>query len=105
MSCKRDWKEVFQVDGIKLVNKLVNMKVVKTGMFEAKTHFSELVQKVQEEGLVYCITKRGEPVAELRPIGGGARKKVLPFGYGKGTVTHMAEDFDAPLEEFREYSE
>lgn len=79
------------------------MKVIKTGMFEAKTHFSELVKKVQEEGVTYCITKRGEPVAELRPLGGGNPGRKLPFGYGKGTVTHMAEDFDELLEVFQDY--
>jgi len=79
------------------------MKVKKTGIFEAKTHLSELVQKVQEEGVTYCITKRGKPVAELRPVGGGKRRVRLPFGYGKQTVIHMADDFDAPLEEMKEY--
>lgn len=47
------------------------MKSRETGIFAAKTHFSELVQKVQEEGVTYCITKRGKPVAELRPVGTG----------------------------------
>lgn len=81
------------------------MKVIETGIFEAKTHLSEMVQRVKEEGVVYCITKRGEPVAELHPIGGGAKPKRLAFGYGRGTVTHMADDFDAPLDDFREYME
>jgi len=81
------------------------VKIVETGIFEAKTHFSELVRKVREEGTIYRITKRGEPVAELRPIGKAAQSRRLPFGYGEGTVTHMADDFDAPLEDFREYME
>ena len=79
------------------------MEPIRTGIFEAKTHLSELIQKVQEEGVTYCITKRGEPVAELRPIGAGKAKKSLTFGYGKGTVTHMAEDFDKPLDVFEDY--
>lgn len=79
------------------------MTVKKTGIFEAKTHLSEMVQKVQEEGVTYCITKRGKPVAELRPVGGGKRHVRLPFGYGKQTVIHMADDFDAPLEQMKEY--
>jgi prevent-host-death family protein len=44
------------------------VEIRETGIFEAKTHFSELVQRVQEEGVIYCITKRGKPVAELRPV-------------------------------------
>ncbi len=78
------------------------MKTRETGIFEAKTHLSELVQKFQEEGVNYSITKRGKPVAELRQVGQGTKRR-LPFGYGKKTVLHMAEDFDAPLEDFKDY--
>ena len=38
------------------------------GAFEAKTHLSELIAVV-EAGEVVRITRRGKPVAELRPIG------------------------------------
>lgn len=37
------------------------------GVFETKTHLSEIIQKVQE-GQTYYITKRGKQVAELRPM-------------------------------------
>ncbi len=37
------------------------------GAFEAKTHLSELLAAV-EAGEVVRITRRGRPVAELRPI-------------------------------------
>ena len=43
------------------------MKVESIGTFEAKTRFSELIEKVQR-GQVFCITKRGKPVARL--VGG-----------------------------------
>lgn len=81
------------------------MKPEEYGVFETKTHLSELVQRVEEEGATFCITKRGKPVAELRPIGGAQQRARLPFGYRKGSVTHMADDFDAPLDDFREYME
>jgi hypothetical protein len=33
-----------------------------------------------------------------------AEKKPQPvFGSGKGLITYMADDFDAPLEDFKEY--
>jgi prevent-host-death family protein len=35
------------------------------GAFEAKTHLSELLEKVKQ-GRVHRITKHGKPVAELR---------------------------------------
>ena len=84
---------------------LVELKVQETGLFEAKTHLSEMVAKVEKRGVVYRITKRGKPVAELRPIGGERAKVRLPFGYGEGTVPHIAPDFDAPLDDMRDYLE
>jgi antitoxin (DNA-binding transcriptional repressor) of toxin-antitoxin stability system len=41
------------------------VKIQSIGAFEAKTRLSELLDKVQR-GQVFCITKRGTPVAELR---------------------------------------
>ncbi len=49
------------------------MKVQSIGLFEAKTRLSELVEKVQR-GQVFCITKRGKLVAELRTPAGAARR-------------------------------
>ena len=37
------------------------------GAFEAKTHLSELLAAV-EAGEMITITRRGKPVAELRPV-------------------------------------
>ncbi len=79
------------------------MKIQETGLFEAKTHLSEMVAKVEKSGAVYVITKRGKPVAELRPLGGGKKTVRLPFGYGAGTVPHLAADFDAPLDDMADY--
>ncbi len=37
------------------------------GTFEAKTHFSEIIDEVQK-GRHYTITKRGKPVAKIIPF-------------------------------------
>ena len=37
------------------------------GSFEAKTHFSQIIQDV-EQGAGYVITKRGKPVAKIIPF-------------------------------------
>jgi prevent-host-death family protein len=37
------------------------------GTFEAKTHFSEIIEDVQN-GNDYVITKRGKPVAKIIPF-------------------------------------
>ncbi len=41
------------------------MKVLEVGAFEAKTHFSQLLDEV-EKGAVVRINRRGKPVAVLR---------------------------------------
>ncbi len=77
------------------------MKQTETGIFEMKTHLSEFIKKV-ERGQSFIITKRGKPVAELRPPTGGQKVR-LKRGYGKGALIFMAPDFDAPLPDFEEY--
>jgi prevent-host-death family protein len=37
------------------------------GTFDAKTHFSEIIEEVQK-GKNYTITKRGKPVAKIIPF-------------------------------------
>jgi len=37
------------------------------GTFEAKTHFSQLIERV-ENGADFVITKRGKPVAKIIPF-------------------------------------
>ncbi|MDO8679351.1 MAG: type II toxin-antitoxin system prevent-host-death family antitoxin [Acidobacteriota bacterium] len=69
------------------------------GAFEAKTRLSELLEKVSR-GHVYRITKRGKPVAELRPVADGAGRPT--FGEDKGRIT-MREDFEAPLDDMKAY--
>ena len=69
------------------------------GAFGAKTHLSELLQQVRL-GQVFVITRRGKPVAELRPVAPGQRSSVL--GLYKGRLK-VAADFKAPLEGFEGY--
>ena len=69
------------------------------GAFEAKTRLSELLDNVSR-GRVYRITKRGTPIAELRPITTGLGRP--SFGADRGRVV-MADDFDAPLDDMKSY--
>ena len=80
-------------------NRLVRMKTIQIGAFEAKTHLSELLEKVGR-GQAFFITKRGRPVAELRPAATTERRP--RFGCDRGRVT-VSKDFDAPLSDFQEY--
>ena len=43
--------------------------VVKIGVRELKNRASEIVREVREAQTSYVVTLRGEPVAELRPLG------------------------------------
>lgn len=55
-------------------------------------------------GLSVVITQNGEPVARL--VGEGPPKREpRKSGTLKGTVLYMAPDFDAPLDDFKEYME
>jgi len=76
------------------------MKTKTIGAFEAKTHLSELLERVRQ-GQVYRISKRGRAVAELRPL---THPQCRPrFGGDAGRVT-VGADFDEPLSEMEPYT-
>jgi prevent-host-death family protein len=69
------------------------------GAFEAKTRLSELLEQVSR-GRTYRITRRGKPVAELRPL---ATADTWPaFGADRGRI-EMNDDFDAPIADMKAY--
>jgi prevent-host-death family protein len=78
------------------------MKNQDIGTLEAKTRLSEILSEV-EQGRHFYITRHGKRVAELTPI--KRERKKPKFGCGKGVFTHIAADFDGPLDDFREYME
>ena len=67
---------------------------------EAKTHLLDLIQAAMKGEDVY-ILQDDHPVVQLVPV--EQPKRHARFGSAKGLVT-MAEDFDAPLEDFSEYT-
>jgi prevent-host-death family protein len=66
-------------------------------MHEAKSTLSQLVKRA-EAGEDVIIARNGKPVVRLTRI--QALKRKLPWGALHGT---MAEDFDEPLDEFKDY--
>ena len=52
------------------------MSTTSVGVHEAKTHLSDLLRRV-EAGETVTITRRGEPVAELRPPAEAVRRDRL----------------------------
>jgi prevent-host-death family protein len=75
--------------------------IKEVGAFEAKTHLSRLLDEVAAGETIY-ITKHGKRVAELRPTEPPKRNHAKR-GCAKGAGFYMAPDFDAPLEEFKDY--
>jgi antitoxin (DNA-binding transcriptional repressor) of toxin-antitoxin stability system len=56
-----------------------------------------------QEHRVKVITENNQPVARLTAT--TPSRPVRKLGTLKGTVLYMAPDFDAPLEDFKEYME
>jgi len=79
---------------------LNSMKMIEVGAFEAKTHLSKLLDAVENGDRVF-ITRHGKRIAELSPV---KNPKKARFGCAKGPGFYMAPDFDAPLDDFKEYS-
>lgn len=75
------------------------MAVKEVGTFEAKTNLSNLLDKV-EQGQVFYITRHGKRVAELRPVAQPHKNRVP--GTMKGQIS-MSDDFDVPLDDFKDY--
>ncbi len=72
---------------------------------EAQARLPEVVRNLQPGEEVF-ITENNEPVATLT---GKVPKLAKPRrpgpGLCKGMITYMSEDFDAPLEDMKEYME
>lgn len=68
-------------------------------LHHAETRLSELVRQAAR-GEDVILTEGGEPVAKIIPL----RRSRGPreFGSARGLI-HMSDDFDEPLEDFREY--
>lgn len=68
-------------------------------MHEAKSNLSRLVKRAAA-GEEITIAKNGKPIALLTRLPSKAKK--IPWDIFKGKM-EMTEDFDAPLEVFKEY--
>ena len=70
---------------------------------EAQLNLKDVIDQVAA-GQEIIITRNQQPVARL--VSELPKKKLRPApGLGKGSIIYMAPDFNAPLEEFKEYTE
>lgn len=72
----------------------------KIGIFETKTHLSELIERV-ERGETFHITKRGHTVAVLQPP--VPDRLPLVRGCARNAGYRMAPDFDSTSDDFADY--
>jgi len=67
---------------------------------EAKARLSELIQKAML-GEEVIIARDNRPVAKLIALRPAKQRRKL--GSAKGKILYIAPDFDAPLEDFKDY--
>jgi len=68
----------------------------------AKTHLSRWINRVLE-GEDVVITRGKVPVGMLKPVATAVKQSRI--GGKPKLIVHMAEDFDAPLDDFKDYME
>ena len=71
---------------------------------EAQSHLAEIIRQLGP-GEEVVLTEHDRPVARLIATEAESRQKPRRLGTLKGTVLYMAPDFDAPLDDFKEYME
>lgn len=68
----------------------------------AQATLADLIRRLAP-GDEVVITEGDRPVARLIPTPPDPPLKLRQLGTMKGTVLYMADDFDAPLDDFAEY--
>ncbi|HEX3068900.1 MAG TPA: type II toxin-antitoxin system Phd/YefM family antitoxin [Thermoanaerobaculia bacterium] len=71
---------------------------------EAQAKLPDLIHHLHA-GDEVVITENDQPVARLVPAPSESLHKPRQPGMLKGSVLYMAPDFDAPLEDFKDYME
>ncbi|NIA30812.1 MAG: type II toxin-antitoxin system prevent-host-death family antitoxin [Actinobacteria bacterium] len=73
--------------------------MLQVNIHEAKTNLSKLIQKVVD-GEEVIIAKNNHPIVKLTLVNESKPKRRL--GTAKGKIK-ISDDFDEPLEDFKEY--
>lgn len=73
-------------------------------LHDAQAGLADLIHRLNP-GDEIVIEENGQAIARLLPLEPPLPPQPRKPGTLRGTVLYMAPDFDAPLEEFREYME
>lgn len=69
-------------------------------IYDAKARLSKLIEKALK-GEEIIIAKGNKPLVRLEPLPEARAKRVL--GQGKEYILSIADDFDEPLDDFKDY--
>lgn len=72
---------------------------------DAQTRYLDLIEQASK-GDEIVLLRGTTPIARILPPElqqAQTSKRRLQFGMGKGSILFMADNFDAPLEDFQEY--
>ncbi len=78
------------------------MDTLQVNIHEAKTQLSKLIQAALN-GKQVIIARGNKPVVRLEVLPEARSNRKI--GNAKGLILAMKNDFDAPLEDFKEYME
>jgi len=69
-------------------------------IYEAKSKLSALIEMALK-GKEVIIAKDNKPLVRLEPLPRALKKRTL--GQGKNYILSIADDFDAPLDDFKDF--
>lgn len=78
------------------------METLQVNIHEAKTHLSKLIQAAIN-GKQVIIAKGNKPVVRLEVL--PEARGIRTIGNAKGLIIAMDDDFDEPIDDFKEYME
>ena len=78
------------------------MDTLQVNIHEAKTQLSKLIRAALD-GKEVIIARGNKPVVRLEVLPEARNNRII--GNAKGLVLSMADDFDDPLDDFKEYME
>jgi len=76
------------------------MDTLQVNIHEAKTHLSKLIQAALN-GKQVIIARGNKPVVRLEALPEARSNRKI--GSAAGLILSMSDDFDEPLDDFREY--
>jgi len=78
------------------------METLQVNIHEAKTQLSKLIQAAVN-GKQVIIARGNKPIVRLEVL--PAARSIRKIGNAKGLILSMADDFDEPLNDFKDYME